>query len=284
MRRRAPQVARCSQRAPGTSLIVYVGAFTVSWGLGLLAAQLGALPLERCGRGTGLVVMVQWAANLAVSLTSCSSYRRSGSRRPSGSNAKLPAYPAGYGEKRSLALRDLDGDGEPEAVLDLFWGGAHCCFWSDVYRYDSATYRLAHHFWGDAFYRVVDVNGDSRPEFVSGDYRFAYAFSAFAFSVFPIQIWSYQSGRFLDVTHRYPARIRGDVARTWRQYLRLRRAHYETESAVAAWAADQYLLHHRALVWRRLAALARAGQLQGNYSPQLFLRKLRLFLAHHGYR
>jgi hypothetical protein len=27
-------VARCSQRAPGTSLIVYVGAFTVSWGWG----------------------------------------------------------------------------------------------------------------------------------------------------------------------------------------------------------------------------------------------------------
>jgi HYR domain len=198
--------------------------------------------------------------------------------------SRLPAYPAGYGEKRSLFLRDLDGDGEPEALLDLFWGGAHCCFWSDVYRYGGGSYRLAHHFWGDAFYRLVDLNGDGRPEFVSGDDSFAYAFAAFAFSLFPLQIWSYQSGRFGDVTRRYPDRIRRDAARDWRQYLRLRGAHYETEGAAAAWAADEYLLHHRAVVWRRLKPLARAGKLQGNYPPLLFVRNLRLFLARHGYR
>jgi hypothetical protein len=197
--------------------------------------------------------------------------------------SKLPAFPAGYGESRSLRLQDLDGDGEPELLLDLFWGDAHCCFWTDVYRYDGSSYRLRYHFWGDLPYRLVDVNHDARPEFVNGDDRFAYAFAAFAFSGFPVQLWSYAAGRFVDVTRRYPARIRSDAAHSWREYLQLRRARYETEGAAAAWAADEYLLHKRAFVWRRLTALARAGRLEGNYPPRLFLRRLWLFLARHGY-
>jgi MFS transporter, SP family, galactose:H+ symporter len=51
------------------SLIVYVGAFAVSWGWGFWLLNAELYPLEVRGRGTSLVVMVQWAANLAVSLT-----------------------------------------------------------------------------------------------------------------------------------------------------------------------------------------------------------------------
>jgi sugar porter (SP) family MFS transporter len=51
------------------SLVVYVGAFAVSWGWGFWLLNSELYPLELRGRGTGLVVMVQWAANLAVSLT-----------------------------------------------------------------------------------------------------------------------------------------------------------------------------------------------------------------------
>jgi sugar porter (SP) family MFS transporter len=51
------------------SLIVYVGSFAVSWGWGFWLLNAELYPLEVRGRGTGLVVMVQWAANLAVSLT-----------------------------------------------------------------------------------------------------------------------------------------------------------------------------------------------------------------------
>jgi sugar porter (SP) family MFS transporter len=51
------------------SLAVYVGSFAVSWGWGFWLLNAELYPLEVRGRGTGLVVMVQWAANLAVSLT-----------------------------------------------------------------------------------------------------------------------------------------------------------------------------------------------------------------------
>jgi len=51
------------------SLVVYVGSFAVSWGWGFWLLNAELYPLEVRGRGTGLVVMVQWVANLAVSLT-----------------------------------------------------------------------------------------------------------------------------------------------------------------------------------------------------------------------
>src|SRR5262245_41386230 len=39
------------------------------------------------------------------------------------------------GDTKSFAVRDLDGDGEPEVMLELDSGGAHCCAWTRLYRY-----------------------------------------------------------------------------------------------------------------------------------------------------
>ncbi len=147
-------------------------------------------------------------------------------------------YPAGYGERRSVDVHDLDGDAEPEVTLELYSGGAHCCFWTDVYRYNGAGYSVVRHAWGDVGYRLVDLNRDGRPEFLSGDDRFAYAFSDYADSGFPIRIWSYNSGQFTNVTHQYPALIRRDAAHYWRGYRLLGRGHRDTEGVLAAWAAD----------------------------------------------
>ena len=94
-------------------------------------------------------------------------------------------------------------------MVELDSGGAHCCAWARVYRYDGAHggYVPVGHFWGNASSRptIVDVDGDGRPEFVSTDDRFAYDFNGYAGSVRPIQIWSYARGRFHDVT-RAPSR------------------------------------------------------------------------------
>ena len=49
--------------------------------------------------------------------------------------------PGGLGGRDSVAVRDLDGDGEPEVILDLYTGGAHCCFVSRFYRWDGASVR-----------------------------------------------------------------------------------------------------------------------------------------------
>src|SRR5262249_23604484 len=36
--------------------------------------------------------------------------------------------PAGFGNIDAVHVQDLDGDGEPEVIVDLYTGGAHCCY------------------------------------------------------------------------------------------------------------------------------------------------------------
>src|SRR5436190_4683039 len=79
-----------------------------------------------------------------------------------------------------IRARDLDGDGEPEVVVDLYTGGAHCCFYSRIYRYAQPSYVALRHDWGDLGYRLRDLDHDGVPELVSADDRFAYAFTAYA--------------------------------------------------------------------------------------------------------
>jgi hypothetical protein len=193
--------------------------------------------------------------------------------------------PASYGTKtRSVWIRDLDHDGEPEVVLDLYWGGAHCCFVTRVYRYDPRrdTYVASSHVWGDIRERIQDLDHDGKPELISADDRFAYRFTAYAFSGLPVQVWSYARGNFSDITRRFPRLIASDAERQWR-YSRLDGSRYhEYAGFLAAWAADEYSLGHATQVERTLDDAGRRGELGG--APAAWIRNLEHFLASTGYR
>src|SRR3954454_18334465 len=49
------------------------------------------------------------------------------------------AWPASQATKglSSVTARDLDADGEPEVLVDLYSGGANCCWYSESYRFDE---------------------------------------------------------------------------------------------------------------------------------------------------
>ena len=190
----------------------------------------------------------------------------------------------------TLLVRDLERDAEPEVIADRYTGGAHCCTYSLVYRYDEAArlYRLRRHNWGNYGYRLQDVDADRAPEFRTSDDRFAGRFTAYAASVPPIQIWSYRAGRFLDVTRRHPKLVRADAAELWRTYLRVRRMRGDVRGVLASYLADTYLLGTPRLGWRRVMAAYRRGELRalrGDTSPagRRYLRILRRFLAAAGY-
>jgi virginiamycin B lyase len=176
-----------------------------------------------------------------------------------------PSYGV-FGETSSFAVRDLDGDDEPEVMLELNWNGTHCCDWSRIYRYDAArnTYVPVNHMWGNgsAAPKLHDLDGDKRPEFVSQDDRFAYDFGGYAGSVRPIQIWSYERGIFSDVTRRYPGPIRRDAAELWRLYLKYRgKKDGNVHGILPAWAADEYMLGRGETVDPTLGQEGRQGYL-----------------------
>jgi hypothetical protein len=143
-----------------------------------------------------------------------------------------------------LRLRDLDGDGEPEALVRLFSGGAHCCEVLSVASYDpaAAAYRLTALRLGDASWVLRDLGGTPSPEFVSWDARWAYWGGVYAGSPQPLRIWSFSAGAFTDATRRFPAALRRDQARQWAWSARARRQGGDYTGALAAYVADGYSL------------------------------------------
>ena len=205
--------------------------------------------------------------------------------RPLASYASAdPARCCGHG--KAVGARDLDGGGEPEVTVDLYSGGAHCCWYTQVYRYipSANLYLRLVHSWGNVFYKSADLDRDGLPEFVSADDRFAYEFTSFAGSSFPVQIWRYRSGRFVDVTRRFPRLIRRDARRQWQVAL-AKKSRGDNAGLLATWAADQCLLRHCASAFRQLEVLRREHRIGHGWdaTPRKFLRHLRRFLRRTGY-
>lgn len=188
---------------------------------------------------------------------------------------------------RSVAVRNLDTDVEPEVVLDLYSGGAHCCWYTEVYRYvaASSSYQPTTHVFGNAQYRTADLDHDGLPELLTGDDRFAYVFTDFADSSFPVQILRYRSDRFVDVTRRFPALIRRDARKEWRWALS-RQRRTNNVGFLAAWTADQCLLRQCKSAFRQLSVLRRQRRigLGWDRTARQYITHLRRFLRRTGYR
>jgi hypothetical protein len=205
-------------------------------------------------------------------------------RRPPEHGAN--AQPAGFfRHKRSVSISDLDGDGEPEVVLDLYWGGAHCCWYTQVYRYDAARqhYLPLVHVWGNVGYVLADLDHDGRQELVTRDDRFSYAFASFADSRWPVRILAYRAGRLTVVTKTYPAEVKRDAGALWHEAMARARKGPSNQGIMAAWAADQCLLGHCAVAFRSIASLSKTRRIHGELKAGPYQRKLRAFLQRTGY-
>lgn len=190
-------------------------------------------------------------------------------------------YPS-FGGEKSLRIADLTGDGEPEVLLGLFTGGAHCCSITRFFQWNGTTYSSFDHNFLHSGFRRADINGDRVVELVSDDSGFAYAFSSYAESLRPIQIWNIGAGRLSDVTGGFRDRIRKDGERAYKLYLQ-----HRTRGAITAWAADRYRLGHRKSALRRLRRLAAAHKLPARGFPpksqRSFVLALDRFLRKAGY-
>jgi hypothetical protein len=195
------------------------------------------------------------------------------------------AQPARYFEHRpSVSISDLDGDGEPEVILDLYWGGAHCCWYTQIYRYvdGQAGYRTNVHVWGNFGYVLADLEHDGRQELVTRDDRFSYAFSSFADSRWPVRILRYRLGGMTVVTRAYPSEIRRDSTALWHEALSRKKAR-SNQGMIAAWAADQCMLGRCKQAFRTIDRFSRSGRIHGERTRVAFEKRLRRFLNRTGY-
>jgi hypothetical protein len=202
-----------------------------------------------------------------------------------GSNQPF-TYPTG----KALGFHRLDLSSDPELLVNLYTGGAHCCEWTLVYRYDTAanTYVSKEIDWGNPGYRLVTLA--ARELFQTGDDSFSYRFTDYADSVDPARLIAYTAGKFTDVTPRYPAFIAKDAKRNWSGFQAAHSRGTEVRGLVAAWMADEFLLGHRSQAIAQLNQLAAAGELnpspgtsQPATSAAQFVSSLLAFLRKDGY-
>jgi hypothetical protein len=198
-------------------------------------------------------------------------------------------YAASGKRAAPLQVVDLDADGEPEVLVDTYTGGAHCCALTEILRFDGTSYAPFEASWGNLGYDLRDLDGDARPEFVTADDAFSYAFASFAGSFHPPLVLDYDAaapGSFRDVTRRFPALARRNARAALHALARARHAHFETLGPVAAYVADLYLLGRGREVRPYLARARRRGDLRNatGRAPRGFERKLLAFLHKQGYR
>jgi hypothetical protein len=194
-------------------------------------------------------------------------------------------------DEDSVLLRDLDGDREPEVLVDLYTGGAHCCTVSAIYTYreGSGRYRRVRHNWLDAGYRLRDLRDDDLLEFRTGDARFGYRFSSYAESYLPVRILGFRDARLVDVTRRHRRILRADARRALRLYRRVRDREVNVRGVLAAYAADRYRLGERRGARRALLRALRRGDLAPAYEldrgpfGHAYITRLDRFLRRIGY-
>jgi hypothetical protein len=196
---------------------------------------------------------------------------------------------AGTGADAPLKVLDLDGDGEPEVLVDAFTGGAHCCVLSEVFRFTGSAYARLETDWGSYGYKLADLDGDGHPEFTGYDVAFEDAFSSHAASFSPPLVVVYdpsQKSGFRDVTRRFPAVVRKNANQALRLLRKAKREHFETLGVVAAYVGDLYLLGKGRDVRPYLRRARKRGDLRtiSGRAPRSFEAQLLKFLHKAGYR
>jgi Excalibur calcium-binding domain len=198
--------------------------------------------------------------------------------------------PAALWSDKAIRLRDLDADGEPEVVVDLFTGGANCCLYTLVYGFaaDEGSYVRAVKNFG-SFYRPRDYDGDGTVEFLAGDYRFKYVFSCGACSTQPLTIWQWEDLALSDASRRFPAALHRDARRMYRLYRRARPDPALVKGILPAYVANLCRIGRcrRALRVvnhaRRLGELDRRGRYDQPPFGRAYVRALKRFLRRTGY-
>ena len=204
-------------------------------------------------------------------------------------------WPASGAQKgvSSVKVRDLDADGQPEVLIDLFSGGANCCWYTESYRFDENLNRYVKKLLrpGLSFpYTLQDIDRNGIPEFKSVDYRFAYKYGSNVDTPRPLRIFNWNAGKLVDVTIAFPRLAARDAADMYKGYLKYRKSkNVNVRGLLAAYLADSYNARNGRTAWSRVVAAYHRGEVNrrfpGENGPfgRAYLKSLRSFLKKLGY-
>ncbi len=142
----------------------------------------------------------------------------------------------------SIQLKDLTHDRVPEVIVTTYTGGAHCCNEYTIHSWDQNRFTTVKTGPLDGGGEFTDLDGDGKFEFVTVDNSFFYAFSSFAGSFPPTQIYQYHPGKLVKVTRRYPKVLRSHA---WQMFQAIQsddRSAFDINGVLAGYVAQKILL------------------------------------------
>ena len=108
----------------------------------------------------------------------------------------------------SLKAEDLDADGKKEILIETYTGGAHCCTSLFIARIKDKKFNyLDTIYWGNCSYFIEDLNNDGKKEIIGRNDMFAYFFTNFSMSRFPVQIYNLRKNRLKLVNSEFTSTI-----------------------------------------------------------------------------
>jgi hypothetical protein len=103
-----------------------------------------------------------------------------------------------------ISLEQFQPGGNKYYLFQLFSGGAHCCTSLLVTEIrDNKFVVLDSGFYGNSGYVVEDMNKDGIKEIISGNDMFAYAFTNYSETRFPLRVEKFENGKLTDITGNF---------------------------------------------------------------------------------
>jgi hypothetical protein len=190
-------------------------------------------------------------------------------------------------------LVDLDKDGTAEVIVSTFSGGAHCCTSFNIYSWqkDKFTKTATGNLDGEGG-SFVDLNKDGKYEFITYDNSFLYTFSSYAGSYPPTLIYSFEGGKFQDITHKYPQKMREVLNGMYNSLRESQKNKGEINGILAGYVAQKILLGEYEQAWQFMLKnydkssdwgldIYKGDRVVGKYAD--FPTALRAFLIQQGY-
>lgn len=99
---------------------------------------------------------------------------------------------------------DFNNDGKKYIIIDFYSGGAHCCTSIFICSFTDNKFRILDTaFYGNSGYLIEDINNDRIFEIKSGNDMFAYAFTNYAETRFPMKISRFDGNKIVNVTSEF---------------------------------------------------------------------------------
>jgi hypothetical protein len=113
-----------------------------------------------------------------------------------------------------LTGADINGDGIPDAVIETFTGGAHCCLSTLVFSLGAQAEKIMETRPSNCGGQFADLDGDGALEYVTCDDIFAYTYCPYAASPLATVVLAYRAGRgYVPVSPEFPAVYASDLDR-----------------------------------------------------------------------